>query len=298
MKKQIILLVTGVSLLTACGGEYVTTDASGTFEATEIIVSAEAQGKILELNLQEGDHLSMGQYVGLIDTVQLQLKKLQLLAAVRGIKARRPNVNIQLSSLKDQLAKAETEQARVEKLYADGAATQKQVDDVKVQVDVLRSSIAAQNNYLGTSVAGLNEESNVYDIQVAQVNDLLARSYIHNPIDGTVLNKYVEVNELAAPGTPLYKIADIENMFLRVYVVSGQLDKLKIGQKVNVSIALSDGKNKEYEGVIAWIADKAEFSPKTIQTQDERQNLVYAVKIAVKNTDGALKIGMYGDVKF
>jgi len=298
MKKQIILLVTGVSLLTACGGEYVTTDASGTFEATEIIVSAEAQGKILELNLQEGDHLSMGQYVGLIDTVQLQLKKLQLLAAVRGIKARRPNVNIQLSSLKDQLAKAETERARVEKLYADGAATQKQVDDVKVQVDVLRSSIAAQNNYLGTSVAGLNEESNVYDIQVAQVNDLLARSYIHNPIDGTVLNKYVEVNELAAPGTPLYKIADIENMFLRVYVVSGQLDKLKIGQKVNVSIALSDGKNKEYEGVIAWIADKAEFSPKTIQTQDERQNLVYAVKIAVKNTDGALKIGMYGDVKF
>lgn len=290
-------LLLSLLLLSSCSQSKFKHDASGTFEATEIIVSSETQGKIQELNLQEGDFLTKNQYVGFIDTTQVYLQKLQLISARRGVESNKPNVSVQLSALKEQLAKAEKELARVQRLYADETATQQQLDDAQTQVEVMRRNLKAQEETLRNSVGSLNEQSSVYEIQIAQADDLLKKSYIRNPIDGVVLTKYAEAKEVVGAGMPLYKVADTRNLFLRAYVVSGQLEKIKVGQSVKVSIALSDGNSKTYDGKIAWISDKAEFTPKTIQTKDERQNLVYAVKIAVENTDGLIKIGMYGDVE-
>ena len=285
-------------MLPACGQGGMEHDASGTFEATELIISAEAAGKVEVFALQEGMRLQAGQELGYIDSVQLHLKKMQLLAAQKAVKARRPNVEKQLAATKEQWEKAAVEQERVQRLLGDGAATQKQLDDVNSQVRVLEAQWVAQQNSLSTSVQSLNEESEAYAIQIAQVDDQIAKCRIINPINGTVLAKYTEAKEMTTPGKPLYKIADTEHLFLRAYVVSGQLEKLRIGSDAQVVLALSDGSKKSYAGRLVWISDKAEFSPKTIQTQDERQNLVYAVKIAVHNTDGLIKIGAYGEVDF
>lgn len=284
--------------LPSCNRNQSEHDASGTFEATEIIVSAEASGKIEDLNITEGDYLYKDQYIGYIDTVQLHLKKLQLQATTKAVSVKRPDVSLQIAATKDQIAKAELDKKRFENMFRDGAATQKQVDDVNAQLAVLKSTLAAQQNTLTTSVNSLNQESSVYEIQVAQIEDQLRKSRIINPVEGTVLNKYVEVKEMTAPGKPLYRIADTKRLFLRAYVVSNQLSEIKIGQEATVYINTSGSEQKTYKGIISWISDKAEFTPKTIQTKDERQNLVYAVKIAVENTDGMIKIGMYGDVDF
>jgi len=273
-------------------------DASGTFEATEIIVSAEASGKIEEFNVTEGDVLTKDQYLGYIDTVQLYLKKLQLQTSTKAVSVKRPDVSTQVASIKEQITKAEIEKRRVENLLKDGAATQKQLDDANSQLTVLQRSLAAQLNSLATSVNSLNEESSVYEIQVAQIEDQLAKSRIVNPIEGIVLSKYAETKEITSPGKPLYKLADTRHMFLRAYIISAQLENIKTGQEVTVYINAANDTQKTYKGTVSWISDKAEFTPKTIQTQDERQNLVYAVKIAVENTDGLIKIGMYGDVDF
>jgi Multidrug resistance efflux pump len=285
-------------LLSACGQRGMEHDASGTFEATEVMISAEAAGKVEAFDLQEGLRLQAGQVLGYIDSTQLYLKKLQLLAAQKAVKARRPNIEKQLAATKEQWEKAILEQERLQGLFRDGAATQKQLDDVDSQIRVLQALWEAQQNSLSTSVQSLNEESEAYAIQIAQVEDQIAKCRIVNPIDGTVLAKYTEAKEMVSPGKPLYKIADTEQLFLRAYVVSGQLEKLRIGSEASVLLTLSDGSQKSYAGRVAWISDKAEFTPKTIQTQDERQNLVYAVKIAVRNTDGLIKIGAYGEVDF
>lgn len=298
MKHTFILLSALLFILSSCNRNKFEHDASGTFEATEVMVSAEASGKLESFNLKEGDVLTKGQYVGYIDTTQLYLKKLQLQASTKAINVSRPNVSIQIAGIKEQIAKAETERKRVEKLFADGAATQKQVDDANSQLAVLKRTLDAQNNSLATSIGSLEEQSGAYGIQVAQIEDQLLKSRIVNPIDGTVLSKYVEEKEVVAVGKSLYKIADTKNLFLRAYVISDQLNTIKVGQEVTVFINTSDSEQKSYKGTISWIADKAEFTPKTIQTKDERQNLVYAVKIAVQNTDGLLKLGMYGDVDF
>lgn len=299
MKHLLILIIAGFALLSAsCNRNKFEHDASGTFEATEIIISAEASGKIEEFNITEGDQLSNGQYLGYIDTTQLYLQKLQLQTTTKAVSVKRPDISLQIASIKEQIAKAGIEKRRVENLLKDGAATQKQLDDINSQLAVLQKSLAAQVNSLTTSVNSLDKESSAYEIQVAQIEDRLRKSRIVNPLYGTVLNKFAEAKEMATPGKPLYKIADTKHLFLRAYVVSAQLNDIKVGQEVEVYINAADGKQNSYKGTVSWIADKAEFTPKTIQTQDERQNLVYAVKIAVENTDGLIKIGMYGDVSF
>ncbi|QYN51880.1 HlyD family efflux transporter periplasmic adaptor subunit [Apibacter sp. ESL0404] len=297
--RQLIIFTLGTFMfLLSCNRNKFEHDASGTFEATEVIVSSEANGKLESFQLTEGDQLAKGQYVGYVDSIQLYLKKRQLLATNKAIQVKRPDISVQVSSIKEQIAKAEFEKRRIQRLLADNAATQKQLDDANSQIEVLKKSLNAQENSLSTSVNSLNEESNTNTVQVSQIEDQLKKCKIINPIQGTVLNKFVEEKEVVTQGKALYKIADTKNLFLRAYIVSEQLEKIKIGQKVKVFINISEDKQKSYPGTITWISDKAEFTPKTIQTQDERQNLVYAVKIAVTNTDGLIKIGMYGDVDF
>ena len=295
---KIIVYAVIISFLVSCNGNKSKHDASGTFEATEVIISAEATGKIEAFDLKAGDHLIEGQYIGYVDSTQLYLKKMQLLAAQKAVVARRPDVAKQIATTKEQIQKAKLEKARVENLFKDGAATEKQVDDANSQVHVLESDLAAQMNLLATSVNSLDEESAAFRIQIEQVNDQLAKCRIVNPVEGTVLSKYAQAKEITTMGKPLYKIADTRNMFLRAYLVSTQLEKVGVGHDATIFVALSDGFGKTYQGKVTWISDKAEFAPKTMQTQDERQNLVYAVKIAVANTDGLIKIGMYGDVDF
>ncbi len=295
-----LFLISSMALVafSGCNHNAMEHDASGTFETTDILVSAEVPGKIESFDITEGDQLKRGQYIGFIDTTQLFLKKLQLEATSRSVTVRKPNVSIQVAATKDQIAKANIEKARIQHLLRDGAATQKQLDDINSQLDVLKSTLSAQTNSLTTSVQGLDKESNIYQIQVAQIQDQLRRSRIASPMDGTILAKYTEAGEMAQTGKALFKIADTRHLFLKAYLVSGQLSEIKIGQSVKVFTNNKDGGQKSYPGKITWIADEAEFTPKTIQTKDERQNLVYAIKIAVDNKDGVIKIGMYGDVDF
>ncbi|MDR1895602.1 MAG: efflux RND transporter periplasmic adaptor subunit [Prevotellaceae bacterium] len=272
-------------------------DASGAFEAVEVMVSAEASGKLESFAIKEGDSLRRGDYLGYVDSTQLFLKKLQLLTAQKAVNSRRPDISVQISATKEQILKAELEKTRVENLYRDSVATQKQLDDAISQLNVLKKSLNAQINSLTTSVNSLSEEGASYEIQVAQLDDQIYKCKVINPIDGIVLNKYAEEKEIVFTGKSLYKIADVRNMFLRAYIVSTQLENVKIGQQAEVIVS-QRGEEKIYKGTITWISNKAEFTPKTIQTKDERENLAYAVKIAVENTDGFLRIGMYGDVKF
>ncbi len=285
------------SLLISCGKSKDEADASGTFEATEVIVSAEATGKILNFNVEEGQTLTANQPVGTIDSIQLFLRKKQLSATNKSMLVRRPDVQKQIAAIEQQIITAKTERKRIENLLKANAATQKQLDDMNAQIDVLSKQLDAQKSTLTTTNHGITDDSQSMNLQIAQVNDQLKKCKITSPIDGTVLVKYAEMGEVAAPGKALFKIADINNMILRAYVTNDQLTQLKIGQKVKVSSDFGKDKNREYAGTVAWISDKAEFTPKTIQTRDERANLVYAVKINVKN-DGFLKIGMYGDVHF
>ena len=298
MKTRAILLTTIILVTLSCNRNKFEHDASGVFEATEIIISAEASGKIETFDIQEGDLLAMGQHLGYIDSTQLYLRKLQLQTARKSADLRRPNIGIQISATKEQIQKAEIEQQRMQNLFQSNAATQKQVDDVNSQLKVLQGTLAAQINSLSTAVNGLTEEAASYEIQIAQIEDQLAKCKIINPIQGTVLNKYAQAKEIVIPGKPLYKIADTQHLFLRAYIVSSQLEQIQAGQEVTISVCYDGKTEKTYPGKVTWISNKAEFTPKTIQTKDERQNLVYAVKVAVKNTDGQLKIGMYGDLNF
>jgi HlyD family secretion protein len=299
-KKLLFVLVATLSLatgLTSCHGSKIQSDASGTFEATEVIVSSEANGKILSFTGEEGSSLEAGQVIGTIDSTQLYLKKKQLLASVQAVQSRRPEISKQIASLQQQIATQKTEKHRFENLVKAGAANQKQLDDINSGLAVLEKQLIAQQSSLSTSDRGMIEDAAAFRAQIDQMNDQLAKCRIVNPLSGTVLTKYVEPNEVTAQGKPLYKIADTGNMKLRAYVTNGQLSEIKLGQTVKVYIDKGDSDMKEYSGKIEWISDKAEFTPKTIQTKDERANLVYAVKIAVKN-DGLIKIGMYGEVKF
>jgi HlyD family secretion protein len=298
MKYSIVTLAALAFVLASCNRNKFNHDASGTFEATEVIVSAEGAGKIEAFNITEGDVLPRGKQVGYVDTTQLYLKKLQLQTATKAVSARKVNANTQIAAVREQIAKAELDKRRFDNLFADGAATQKQVDDANSQLAVLKSNLAALQNTLSTSINSIDEESSAFEIQVAQIEDQLQKCRIINPIEGTVLNKYSEEKEMASIGKPLYKIADTKHLFLHAYVVAPQLADVRVGQNATVYINTAGGEQKSYNGRVTWIADKAEFTPKTIQTQDERQNLVYAVKIEVENTDGLIKIGMYGDVNF
>lgn len=286
-----------LSLLSACGGRTTDYDATGTFEATEVLVSAEASGRLLCFDVEEGTRLASGEEVGLIDTVQLYLKKLQLQASMKSVESQRPDVNKQIAATRQQIATAQREKKRVENLLKAGAANQKQLDDWDAQVALLERQLAAQMSSLQNSTNSLTEQGSSVAIQVAQVEDLLAKCHIVSPISGTVLAKYAEAGELAAVGKPLFKVADVDHMYLRAYITSEQLSQVKIGNRVTVFSDYGGNERKEYPGVVSWISDRSEFTPKTILTKEERANLVYAVKITVEN-DGLLKIGMYGGVKF
>lgn len=296
--KKIFVIISISIFCFACKNDKTKHAASGTFETTEIIVSAMATGQVELLNIVEGQTLTKGEEVGFIDTTQLFLQKCQLQTGVRAINASKPDVTQQIAVIQEQIDKAMTEKMRVQNLFNDGATTQKQLDDVDAQLKVLQKTLTAQKNQLKTGISSLTGEGSMREIQIAQIDDLLRKSRIISPIDGNVLDKYVEQSEVVAPGVPLFKIADTKNMFLRAYIVATQLDKIKIGDTATVFTNHTDDTQRLYKGRVVWISDKAEFTPKTIQTQDERQNLVYAVKIAVENTDGLLKIGMYGDVDF
>lgn len=289
--------IPAVLLLTSCHSKKDTSDASGTFEATEVIVSAQATGTILAFQIDEGQDLKAGTNLGFIDTIQLELRKKQLQASIQAAQTRKPDVEVQLAALEQQIATARTEKHRVENLVKANAANQKQLDDLNAQIEVLTKQLTATRSTLESSTSGINKESSALKIQVDQINDQLRRSYISSPIDGTVLVKYAETGELAIQGKSLFKVADMSQMILRVYVTADQLAKLEVGQTVDVNAELGSTDNKSYKGTVTWISAKSEFTPKTIQTRDERANLVYAVKVAVKN-DGILKIGMYGGIHF
>lgn len=291
-----IVYVSIILLLTACGkgnGDY---DASGVFETTEVIVSAEANGKIMRLNFIEGQQVEQGKALGYIDTVQLYLKKMQLLTNTSAIKSGRVDIPRQIAAIKQQIATQKNEQKRFENLVKANAANQKQLDDINAQILVLERQLTAQTELLENSNKNISEQSSGLEVQIAQINDQIQKSIICSPINGTILSKYAEQGELATQGRALFKVADIEHMFLRAYITASQLTQVKIGQAVKVYADFGEKEMKEYSGTITWISDKSEFTPKTIQTRDERANLVYAVKVAVKN-DGYLKYGMYGELK-
>jgi len=284
-------------LLFSCSNGSEEYDATGSFEATEIIVSSQANGRILTLHVNEGEQLQSGQIVGRIDSTQLYLQKMSLLSNAKGVRAQQPDISKQTSAIQDQIKTLKREKARVERLIAANAANRKQLDDIESQLEVLQSQLSAQTSILQKSSQHISAQSSTIDIQVAQLDDQLEKTRITSPITGTVLNRYAETGELATMGTPLFKIADTGTLFLRAYVTNDQLALIKLNDEVTVRVDDGEGGMRSYKGEISWISDKSEFTPKTIQTKNERANLVYALRIAVHN-DGFLKIGMYGEVKF
>lgn len=339
--KQITIFAFAALFTAACSNNENIYDASGMFEATEIVVSAKAQGEILTLNAEEGQEVKTGEVLGTIDARQLSLRKEQLAYTQEQVDnthaqvvhlqqqmhhnqnatdKRQLDVKTQLATLTQQLDNLQRERARFQALLDKGAATQKQVDDIDYQIRTLEQQIAAtreqlasnnasiaeqsraaasQNQATGSQAAAVRSQSKAIGSQISQVDELISDASITAPRAGTVLQRYAEAGEYAAPGKPLFKIADLSEMFLRAYITADQYDGLKLGQKVKVYVdgQTDEGEPRAYDGQISWIAQKAEFTPKTIQTKDERANLVYAIKIKVKN-DGRIKIGMYGDVSF
>ena len=281
----------------ACNNSEKEYDATGTFEATEITVSAEQNGRLLSFDVNEGDRVTANQQVALIDTTQLFLKARQVGATKLVYASQRPDIAKQVAAVQQQLANARQEQQRFADLVKDGAANRKLLEDAENQVLVLERQLTALQSSLNTSTNSLNARMQTADVQCLQVADELQKCHVTAPIDGTVLDKYMECSEFATIGRPLFKIADIDNMFLRAYVTTNQLKNVKIGQTVKVFADYGNNERKEYTGKVSWISAKSEFTPKTILTDDERADLVYAIKIAVKN-DGEIKIGMYGEVKF
>lgn len=284
-------------LFSACSRGNGTFDATGTFEATEILVSSEANGKIMELNIEEGDRLDAGAVVGYVDSTQLYLKKMQLSAGLRSVDIRKPDIRKQIAALEQQIATARTEQQRMENLVKAKAGNQKQVDDIVNNIKYLQKQLDAQYSTLNKTTGGADAEAESILYQIMQLDDQLQKSRITNPQSGTVLVKYAEPGEVTSAGKPLYKIADTDLLYLRAYITADQLSTLKLGQTVRVYADYGAADRREYPGTITWISGKSEFTPKGIQTKDERANLVYAIKIAVKN-DGFLKIGQYGETEF
>ena len=287
MKKLETIIITFILItLMSCNGNGEKADGYGNFEAMETTISSEANGKLLSLDAEEGDMLEKNAIVGIIDTVQLSLKRNQLLAAKHTVFSKSQNVLSQREVLKEQLKVAENDQQRIKNLIKDKAATPKQLDDINGHIDILKQqmkSVETQN------VPIVNEVKSI-EIQIQQIEDQIEKSIIKNPIKGTVLVKYAEPNEITAFGKPLYKIADLDDMTLRVYISETQLASIKVGQEVTVKIDAGE-QMKSYKGTVTWVSETAEFTPKIIQTKEERVNLVYAIKVLVKN-DGSLKIGM------
>lgn len=284
--------------LVACNRAPADYAATGTFESTEITVSAEQPGRLLRLDLSEGDRIEAGREVGVVDTVQLYLKALQLGATKESFAYQRPDLSKQVAATRQQLVKAEQELKRAEALVNEGAAGTKQRDDAANAVEVIRKQLVAQTSVLSQTTQSLSSQMSAAEIQRRQVLDLLAKCRIASPVSGTVLEKYAEVGEYVVPGRPLFKVADVQRLFLRAYLTTAQLEKVKVGQRVEVQADFGNGNLLRRPGKVMWISATSEFTPKTILTDDERADLVYAVKVAVDNADGRIKIGMYGRLKF
>jgi len=291
MKKYLFIIT--IALLTACSGKKDKADAYGNFEADEIIISSEVSGRIIQLNLEEGQELKEGTLVGIVDTTDYQLKKEQLAAQKSAISSKSGNIASQIEVQQQQKNNLLIEKARIEKLYKDGAATKKQLDDINGSISLVDKqilSIQTQNGSVADEILAIIK-------QIDQVSQNIKKCYLTVPAGGTVLGKYIQPNELVVPGKSLYKIADLSNVFLRAYVSESQLANVKLGQTVEVLIDKGEDNTATYTGTVTWVSSSAEFTPKIIQTKEERVNLVYAIKIKVKN-DGALKIGMPGEVNF
>ena len=312
-------------VIAACSKKEKPYDATGTFEATEVTVSAEATGEITLLHADEGQEVARGSIIGYVDKKQLELKKQQLEASLRQLDANRKqlsanrssndsrqlNLEKQVAAIRQQIANAQREKQRFGELYNDGAVARKQVDDITYQISVLEKQLAAtedqirssnaafedQNQGISAQIEGVEQQAEGIASQIAQIDDQIANADVVSPIMGTIIEKYVENGEFVTTGKPLVKIADTQHMFIRAYVTSAQLHDIKVGQQVTVFADYGDEQRHTYDGTVTWISNRSEFTPKTILTDDERADLVYAVKIAIKN-DGYAKIGMYGEVKF
>lgn len=295
--KKLITMASAALLLAACGNSEKEYDATGTFEATETTISAEQNGTLLTFAINEGDEIEAESEVGLIDTTQTWLKLQQARATQEVYQSQKPDMEKQTSATRQQLAKAQAEQQRYKELVADGAAPSKMLDDATNQVQVLQRQLAAQLSSLSTNTNALSKQMAATEVQIDQLRDQLRKCHIKAPLKGTVLEKYAERGEFVAIGKPLFKMADMEQVYIRAYVTSAQLQSIRTGQQVKVFADYGDGKKQEYDGTVSWISSRSEFTPKTILTDDERADLVYAVKVRVKN-DGFIKIGMYGEVKF
>jgi HlyD family secretion protein len=311
MKQIVFIALISISMLTACKNGNGNADASGTFEANEVIVSAESSGKLISFTVEEGQLIAKDSVVGTVDATNISLQKEQVESSIQALGEKTADVSPQVKLLEDQLAVQQSqlnnllhEQGRIQNLLKQDAATGKQLDDINAQVEVAKRSmnvtrqqIHVQQNNVATQNRSILSEGKPLQKRVAQLEDQLKKTTIVNPVAGTVLTKYAEQGEITSTGKALYKIADLSTITLRAYITGAQLSQVKLGQTVKVLVDDGAKKYKEYSGTISWVSDKAEFTPKTIQTKDERANLVYATKIKVKN-DGYLKIGMYGEVKF
>jgi HlyD family secretion protein len=309
-RKKIIASLLLLLFIQACSNRKENYDASGSFEANEVLVSSQSGGQLLQFNVNEGDSLAQGEIVGVIDSTNLALQKAQVKATIQSLSEKTNNVQPQVELLQNQLAVQQSqlknllhEKERTERLVKADAATPKQLDDINAQIDVTRKQMAVTQQQINVQKAntatqnrGILSEAGPLQKQVAQVNEQISKTKIVNPINGTVITKYAEQGEIASPGKALYKIADLSTLNLKAYVTGAQLSQIKLGQQVKVLIDDGAKNYRTYNGAITWISGKAEFTPKTIQTKEERANLVYAVKIKVRN-DGYLKIGMYGEVQ-
>lgn len=293
--KKIYSLGAAALLLTACNStpDY---DATGIFEATTVTVSAETPGRILSIPVNEGDSVIAGEKIAVIDTTLLALQLKQLESQRQAAENSSPDIAAQAAALRSQIAHQQSECERFKRLLADGATTQKQVDDAEAHLTMLRGQLTALLSTLGKNRSSISDNAVAIQYQTEQIAEQIAKSIISSPINGTVLIKYAEPGEYATPGRPLYKLADLNNIYLRAYFTASQLAEIKIGEKVTVIADFGGDEQFEYPGTITWIAEESEFTPKSIQTRDSRANLVYAVKVAVKN-DGRLKLGQYGEVR-
>ncbi len=292
MKSKYLIPLIAI-IFAACSDNNDKSDAYGNFEVDDVIVSAEANGKLLLFTAEEGKNLPAGELVAVIDTTDLILKRNQMDAQKKAISARIGNIQSQVEVQKQQKKNLLTDKDRLEKLLKDGAATQKQLDDINGQIDLIDRQISSIN----TQNVSVSAELEVINTQIAQLEESISKCKIYNPTEGIVLEKYAEPNEITSFGKPLYKIADMDEMILRIYISGHQLPQIKLSQEVEVLIDQDKTTNRKLTGFVSWVSESAEFTPKIIQTKEERVNMVYAVKVKVKN-DGSLKIGMPGEVNF
>lgn len=290
---KLVLIVLALSIMSACKNDQEQSDAYGNFEAVETIVSAEAAGKLLKMEVRQGDHMEAGQLIAQIDTTELILKREQTKAQLSASETKKQNVTAQINVLKEQKKNVQTTQERLSKMFADQAATRQQMDDINGQLNVLDKQIVSTN----TQFQLITSEMEVIKRQLDLLDEQLAKCRVNSPISGTVLETYLETGELVTPGKPVLKMADLSNLELRAYVSGEQLEKVKLGNEVKVLIDSADEEMQSFTGKISWISSEAEFTPRIIQTRQERVKLMYAVKIVVPN-DGRLKIGMPGEVRF